>query len=442
MFVSFCSIYLINLLSTSKRAQPTINTYDTPSYFIFTFYPSFRMQIITAIYSIVVDHQKILQLQVFIAGVSWIFLCFALYKFFDKSLAALLITPLMFYLASSSVVLEHNYILASESLNNSGIIFLIGALLLLFKKYSLSNILFVFASLGLISGTKSASALAALSVGAILLFWIFFKQSESKKRLIAAGVLSNFILIFFAATALSSDITKTLTTSGTLNNRIWINPEWRDQIIKSGYPVELRELWLDYSKSNLGSPPDQAVVDTAGFIRWWETGGENFLNKFMVTNFDYTIFGPICLPCLNDNFTFNQTLIAGWGKGTEEFRDYETLRDVNSPKTLFWPVKPENSYLMLGIFSALIAVSLLLTIFSSNPLSIMLKKIYLIMLTYVFAYSYLSWWFGSKPVDMTRHQLAGAVTLRILAVIALCHLLFTLFELAKSILTKKIKVAV
>ena len=64
------------------------------------------------------------------------------------------------------------------------------------------------------------------------------------------------------------------------------------------------------------------------------------------------------------------------------------------------------------------------------------------MLTYVFAYSYLSWWFGSKPVDMTRHQLAGAVTLRILAVIALCHLLFTLFELAKSILTKKIKVAV
>lgn len=439
-FISFCSIYLVNLITMSKKAQPTINTFDTPSYFNFTLYPSFRMQIVTAIYSIVEEYEKIIQIQVFLAGLSWVFLSLTLYKFFDESLVALLITPLILFFASSSVVLEHNYILASESLNNSGINFFIGSLLLLLKKYSTFNTLLVFTSLGIVAGTKSASALATLLIGLILLFWISFHQSKKKRRLITFAVLGNFILVFFVATALSSDITKTLTTSGTLNNRIWINPEWRDQVIQSGYPVELRKLWIDYSESNLGSPPDQAVVDTPSFVDWWETGGESFLNRFMIKNLDYTILGPICLPCLNSNFTFNQTLVAGWGKGTEEFRYYETLQGISAPKTFFWPIKPEDSYFVLGVFSSLIALSLLLSILSQTPLSASLRKMYLVMLTYVFAYSYLSWWFGSKPVDMTRHQLAGAITIRILAIIAFGHLLFVLYELVKKLLSKKIRV--
>jgi len=66
--------------------------------------------------------------------------------------------------------------------------------------------------------------------------------------------------------------------------------------------------------------------------------------------------------------------------------------------------------------------------FDRSPRSEKILHLHLLVIGYVFIYSHLSWWFGSKPVDMTRHQLASAIALRILAVVSLLFLLSTIFE--------------
>jgi uncharacterized membrane protein len=39
-----------------------------------------------------------------------------------------------------------------------------------------------------------------------------------------------------------------------------------------------------------------------------------------------------------------------------------------------------------------------------------------IVLAYMFTYSYISWWLGSKENDMSRHQLNSAIALRVVMV--------------------------
>jgi hypothetical protein len=435
--ISVFSVYLYKIYLVNTKTEPTANAYDSPSYFNFELFPAFRMQLITLPYFLLEEPGRIVTFQTLISAISWLILALAIMYFFNFSPISILSLPALFILASSSVVLEHNYILASESLNNSAVVILVASAIYYFKSKSTKALIFISTAFVFVAGTKSAAAMAILLVAMVFyLIFILINRSLDLKEvtIISATVL---FIIFFAATALSSDITKTLTTSGTINNRIWLDEDWRDQILKSGYPSSAREIWETYTQENLGSPPDQAVVDSPEFIRWWDNSGENFLNIFMLRNLDYSFVGPFCLPCLNDNFKFDKTLVAGWGVGTNEIRNYASLQSSELSRTLFWPTKPENSYLAIGVISFLIMTALLIGVFSKSQLSGALSGSYLILLGFVISYSLISWWFGSKPADMTRHQLAGALTLRVLAFISLVYILSMLFQLTKSLFYKE-----
>lgn len=414
---------LLKHLEGLNQANPTINNLDSPSYFKFEFFPAFRMQILTAIYSAIADDQKIIEFQTVVSFVSWSYLLVAILIFFSYSWLSIFAAYLMTILATSLVIQEHNYILGSEALNNSGMVFFFGSLLIHYKRKTDLTFFTVFASLFIIAGTKSSSAITAAFVAIIFISFEYFSVGKFTKRKGAIAALSLIVVGFFAATALSSDITKTLTTSGTINNRLWVDEEWRKQILDSGYPVAAREVWIAYSEKNLGSPPDQAVVDLPEFQIWWEQGGSNFLNSFLLKNPNYAIVGSICLPCLNPDFNFGQTLIAGWSKGTSEYRTYASLNAVELSRTFYWPIKPEDSYSFIGFLFLVLFITSLIMSFSKTQQSRFYAQLFWIIISFVLMYSHLSWWFGSKPVDMTRHQLAGAISLRILAIISLLYIL-------------------
>jgi hypothetical protein len=438
LFVIFGS-YFYKVYQVTSKAEATANAYDSPSYFKFELFPAFRMQLITIPYVLISDPEKIINFQTIISVVSWLLLALAIVHFFSYSLVSFSSLPFIFILATSSVVLEHNYILASESLNNSALVFLVAATLYYFKVQSNSALLFISMAFVMVAGTKSAAAMAILVVAlSFYLVLLFIQRKVDLKSLTIMSIFTLFIT-FFAATALSSNITKTLTTSGTINNRIWVDENWRDQILKSGYPATARKIWETYSQKNLGSPPDQAVVDSPEFMQWWNSGGENFLNVFMLKNPSYTLVGPFCLPCLNENFKFEKTLVAGWGVGTSETWNYPSLSSIGLARTFFWPIKPEDSYFVIGLVSLAILTSLLFSIFSKGRPASALISCYTLLMSFVLSYSLISWWFGSKPVDMTRHQLGGALTLRILAIVSVVYIVGAVMQFAKSSFTKVMK---
>jgi hypothetical protein len=47
-------------------------------------------------------------------------------------------------------------------------------------------------------------------------------------------------------------------------------------------------------------------------------------------------------------------------------------------------------------------------------------------------WSYLNWWFGSKPADMARHNLSAAILFKIIAIYAISLNLDKLFSIRKK----------
>ena len=66
------------------QGQPVVDEYDTPSYFEFSLYPSFRMQIVTGIYIILKNYYLIIGFQVLISVLSYVYLAKKLLELFEK----------------------------------------------------------------------------------------------------------------------------------------------------------------------------------------------------------------------------------------------------------------------------------------------------------------------------------------------------------------------
>ena len=239
--------------------------------------------------------------------------------------------------------------------------------------------------------------------------------------------------IFSFVNSISSDVSKTLNTVGTIHNRLWIDDKWREKLLLSGYPKYSNDIWLSHGTNDLGTPPDQAVVNLFGYKKWWENQGENFLIKFTVTNPDYAILGPVALPLLNSNFTYKQTLLSGWSQGTDMTFEVPGFRNSVLQRTIFWPDEPEKAYLVLSLCFISIGLSLLVLVKNKSE-----SVFYLILISlfYVFLWSYFNWWFGSKPVDMNRHNLAAAVMFRLLAIFSIFYTIDLFIRQRLSILVR------
>lgn len=422
-----------NYVIANMQGKPAI-TYDTASYFEFSFYPAFRMQIISAIYTLINEYEHILIFQSIITFMTWIFLSFAILYFFKYSWGAIVSLIILVAIFTSSVVIEHNFMMTSEALNNSALSFFIGATLIYTRKPALFTAALFSISLFFMAGTKSASSVAALATFIIFISLVGFQKYKASLKFNLIGAFTFLTLAFFIATALSSDVTKTLTTSATINNRLWVNADWREDILDTGYPASLRQVWESHKKENLGQPPDGAVVTSKEFQVWWDSAGKNFLNLFLIQNLDYTIFAPICLRCFDSNFNFKDTVIAGWAKGTTALFEYPELAEVEISRGPMWPLEAKHAYLFLGIMLIVVLLRLAESLVRKNSNNAQILNFYLITLTYFITYSYFSWWFGSKPDDVTRHLLAAAVGIRILFVISLVRYLEIIFNGIEKIL--------
>ena len=409
-------IYSVIRIGNATQVSPFYDEFDSPQYFSFKFFPSFRTHGITLIYSILKDEFLITIFQAFVGSLVWIFLWISILRLIRNRYLQFVFTFLYFGLASSSVIIEHDSALLSESLAISSTIFLFSTSIEYFlgeKKYS-QRTLYIF-GLGILwfLSTKSSNSLLFPLLGSILLITTFQKQKY--KKLVLSSLTFTIFGLFFLANSLSSDITKTLTTSGTINNRLVFVDSWKNDLLDSGYPKKAFSIWNDFSQNNLGLPPDQAVVNMPDFKNWWKNGGESYLLKFTLRNPDYAILAPIALPIFSDELNFRKTLLSGWSQGTDLTSEYKGFNQSLVTRTLFWPDEPEKAYLALSIVLLITGISLLslLIMNYSREFNLIIISFILILI-----WSYFNWWFGSKPADMARHNLSAAVMLKVIAIFA------------------------
>ena len=151
------------------------------------------------------------------------------------------------------------------------------------------------------------------------------------------------------------------------------------------------------------------------FKTWWKNGGESYLLKFTLSNPDYALIAPIALPIFSDDLNFRKTLLSGWSQGTDLTSEYKGFSKSLVTRTMFWPDEPEKAYLVLSIALLITGISLLTLLIMNYS-----KEFNLIIVSFILIliWSYLNWWFGSKPADMARHNLSAAVMLKVISLFA------------------------
>jgi hypothetical protein len=424
------SAYFIYRVANSLIVDTLYDEYDSPNYFNLSFFPSIRTHGITIFFSIIKNEAAISVFQASVGALAWLFLWRSILFQIKNIGSKFLFSILFFILASSSVVIEHDSAMMSESLSISSTVFLFGSAINLRSQTNMKslNSIYIF-SFGIIwfLSTKATNALLFVPLAIILVFVIYRKVSKTKffQLFLAFSFLGTFLFV----SVLSSDGTQSLTTSGTINNRLVFVPEWKNQLIESGYPESALSIWERFSQQNLGLPPDQAVVSSPEFKEWWEKGGDSYLLKFTLKNPDYAILAPIALPIFSDNLNYKKTLLSGWSQGTDLTYDYSEFKNSLLKRSFYWPDEPEKAYLLLSITFLMIGFSLLL--FGRLNLT---KEITIIIISIMLTifWSYLNWWFGSKPADMARHNLSAAILFKIIAIYAISLSLDKLFSIRKK----------
>ena len=423
--------YFIFRVANSLIVSPLFDEYDSPNYFNLSFFPSIRTHGITLFYSIIKNEVAISVFQASVGALAWLYLWHAILIQLKKVSLKVIFSILFFILACSSVVVEHDSAMMSESLSISATIFLFGSAINLRSQVNLKSInsIYVF-SFGIIwfLSTKATNSLLFVPLAIVLIFVAYKKLTKVKfsQLLLIFSLLGTFLFV----SALSSDGTQSLTTSGTINNRLVFVPEWKDQLIKSGYPESALKIWERFSQQNLGMPPDQAVVSSPEFKKWWENGGDSFLLEFTLKNPDYAIFAPIVLPIFSENLNYKKTLLSGWSQGTDLTYEYAEFKSSLLKRSFYWPDEPEKAYLALSITFLAIGISLVILnqLNQTRDISVILISIMLVIF-----WSYLNWWFGSKPADMARHNLSAAIMFKIIAIFATSVSLDRLFSIRKKL---------
>ena len=424
-------VYFTFRVANSLIVETLFDEYDSPNYFILSFFPSIRTHGITLFYSIIKNEIAISVFQASVGALAWLYLWQSILIQIKKISLKVIFSILFFILACSSVVVEHDSAMMSESLSISSTIFLFASAINLLSQTNNKSIksvyVFAFGIIWFLS-TKATNSLLFVPLTTILIFVAYRKLKKVKffKLFLIFSLFGFFLFI----SALSSDGTQSLTTSGTINNRLVFVSEWKDQLIRSGYPKSALGIWERFSQQNLGMPPDQAVVSSLEFKKWWDNGGDTYLLEFTIKNPDYAIFAPIALPIFSNNFNYRKTLLSGWSQGTDLTYDYAEFKKSLLNRSFYWPDEPEKAYLALSITFFAIGISILIL----NKLN-QAKEISLILVTIILVifWSYVNWWFGSKPSDMARHNLSAAILFKIIAIFALSISLDKLFTIRKKL---------
>lgn len=426
-------IFVVLRLFISLSQQAVYDGYDSQYYFNFELINSFRLPIITLIYSILKNYELITIFQSILSSFSWIVLMIIGSKFFEIDKIKYLFLVVIFSMSFSQIVLVRDNHLLSESFTLSSALLVLASFLNLNFKSHKTHIQFL-ASLILFSGVKSTNSIIGLTIFAIYLLFIIYFNSRKKilvsKKIISAMLVSGVLLSNFAHSTITSDISAQLNTSAIINFRIWGNENWRSYLFNSQYPPELRTIWRDRQNYNVGETPDQGVINEAIFQKWWENGGDNFLINFMIDHLEYTILGPFFLPELNSRSDYSYTLINAWG---QDPRVNLELIKIALPTEVIWQEERFSSYLSISIFLFIIGFYFLAFQFGRFRAEFLFICRLAAVTLLMFFWSYFSWWFGSKPPgDILRHHEMPSVVLRLIFVFCILRIVESLLKIRKK----------
>ena len=414
-------------------ATPFWDDYDSPAYFKLEFFASFRTHGITLVFYFLKNESAISIFHAILGSLVWVYLWIIIWQILKNNTLKFLFSVFYFTLASSSIILEHDASILSESLAISSTVFLLACGLKVYlKNTELSKITLSIFGLAIVwfASTKSSNSLI------FPILWMFFLIKLIKiKNTTFFFIYGSFVTVFgffIFVNTLSTDTTQSLNTSATINNRIIYVEKWKKDLSESGYPDNAIGTWKNFSNKNLGIPPDQAVVDLPEFKQWWVDGGDNFIVRFIFRNYDYGLFAPLAIPLISNEFTYRDTLLSGWSQGTDLIEEHDGFSGTHLSRTFFWPDEPEKAYLFLALSFFLIGLSLLSFSFSK---SFDYFNFFIVMLALTFFWSYMNWWFGSKPTDMARHNLSAAIVLKLLTITSIHFAIESVVHRKKSVIS-------
>ena len=392
--------------------DPIYDIYDSPRYFEFKLIDAFRLPVITGIYALLEDHQSIVIFQSLFSSISWITVFIAFGKFLKNSLSRVTLLIFIIFFSYTQIVIFRDSYLTSESINLSLTLILV-SIYFIDGKYKYRYI-FLATVLMLFAGVKNQNAFLTIPILLFLLSTNYMNKAVRKKiKFINAMFLSISLLAssYFLQLSLSDSTISTLNTAAHINFRFWSDEDWKDQLLKSGYPPELRTIWRDFYSYNRGLPPSEAVAQEAKFKSWWsDSGGDKFLIFFTLSNLDYLIIGPLFLPMINEKLNYAHTLTYGMAQDPNYF---PKINNVPNPLEVYWLDDRDNSYLSVSLMFIIIGVSLFYLSRKSEYLLLILKIIGTIVLIGI--WSLLSWYVATKiGVDILRNSEPLAIIIRLI----------------------------
>ena len=415
-----------------RNIEPIFGPYDAPSYFNFVFSGGIRMPLITFIFSTIDNHYAIVVFQTFVSGIAWTLLSASVVHLNKNIFINIVSLTLIYSLGYSKQVVYVDSGIDSESLNISFLVILLSALIFSLKNSSTKAHIFLLIACILFAGIKSINGVTVLIPLMYLLIKILrSNESTSKsKRILSVLTVLTLLLSFYLFSQIQS--TKLYNTSGLINSRLWYVPEWKEYALGQGFPVQARSTFVRFTNQNLGSAPDAAVGSQPDYIKWYQSGGSNFLLKFMLTHPVYTILGPVVYPVFTKELNLENTIWRGAADGILYFESRQhQLAKIWPESYIFWAQDRSTGYIQVSIFLLVIAMSLL-AFRNKISIELSLSNLIIFLLFFTFSMSYFAWWFGSAPSDLGRHQFPFAVSLRIIGILSLTILLNRLFKFRKN----------
>lgn len=435
IFIAF-SIIRFNKIN---EIQPIFDLYDSPSYFKFEIFGGVRMPIITFLFSSLQNLTTIVKFQTILSSIITLFFLLTIVKSLSTLTSRIIFYTLIMVLFSSPNVLYLDYYIMAESLNISSILLVLTTLFLYLKNpFSNFYLLLLILSLIIFSGIKSVNGFVSAFALIIILLKIFYNYKS--RKIISTGFLihaNTFISIIFIPLTLfitlNISATPILNTSAIINSRLWENKEWRAYILNNKFPMEARTTFLNFSENNLGSPPDAAVANLESYKKWYENGGNRFLIRFMIDNLDYTFIAPFTMFNYSESKNLENTLLFGYSQGILNYQNIDSPQAVDLFNLdLFWPKDRIFKYINLSLFFIIISFTQIVLLIRQNKNSSHETIFTHLSISFAIIWSYLSWWFGSTPNDLPRHQFPVSVIIHILAVLNLCFLIDNLLKIKRE----------
>jgi uncharacterized protein YaiE (UPF0345 family) len=415
-----------------RNIEPIFGPYDAPSYFNFVFSGGIRMPLITFIFSTIENHFAIVLFQTFVSGIAWILLSASVVHLSKNMYINFVSLILIYSLGYSKQVVYLDSGIDAESLNISFLVILLSALIFSLKRSSTKIHIFLLITCILFAGIKSINGVTVLIPLMYLLIKILRSSestSKSKKILSILTILTSLLSLYLFSQIQN---TKLYNTSALINSRLWDVPDWKEYTIGQGFPVQARSTFVRFTNQNLGSAPDAAVGSQPDYIKWYQSGGSNFLLKFMLTHPGYTFLGPVVYPLFTKELNLENTIWRGAADGILYFESRQhQLAKIWPESYIFWAKDRSTGYIQVSIFLSIIAMSLI-TFRNRTNIELSLSSLIIFLLFFTFSMSYFAWWFGSTPSDLGRHQFPFAISLRICCILSLTILLNRLFKLRRN----------